>query len=319
MATTREIRRRIRSIRNTAQITKAMETVAASRMRRAQERVLAARPYAEKSRLVLQDLASRTRPGEALHPLLQQRPIKRVGLMLITADRGLCGGFNTDLIRQASNFIFEQSQPVSIIAIGRKGRDFMVRYGRDIIAEFTPLSAQPVLADILPIGRLIISDYTIDPQRPEKLTLDQVFLLYTRFISTLSHRPVLQQLLPIPTSVLGSGGAGEQRGRGELPPASRPSHTSAQQAPAAVDYIYEPSPASVLDALLPRFVEVQIYQAILESIASEQAARMVAMRNATDNALDIIDELTLSYNKARQAAITKELIDITTSAGAIRR
>ena len=298
MATTREIRRRIRSIRNTAQITKAMETVAASRMRRAQERVLAARPYAEKSRLVLQDLASRTRPGEALHPLLQQRPVQRVGLVLVTADRGLCGGFNTDLIRQASNFILEQSQPVSIVAIGRKGRDFMVRYGRDIIAEFTPISAQPVLADILPIGRLIISDYTLDPQRPEKLTLDQVFLLYTRFISTLSHHPVLQQLLPIPTAVLGSGGAG---------------------APAAVDYIYEPSSAAVLDELLPRFVEVQIYQAILESIASEQAARMVAMRNATDNALDIIDELTLSYNKARQAAITRELIDITTSAGAIAR
>jgi len=275
-----------------------METVAASRMRRAQERVLAARPYAEKSRLVLQDLASRTRPGEALHPLLQQRPVQRVGLVLVTADRGLCGGFNTDLIRQASNFILEQSQPVSIVAIGRKGRDFMVRYGRDIIAEFTPISAQPVLADILPIGRLIISDYTMDPQRPEKLTLDQVFLLYTRFISTLSHHPVLQQLLPIPTAVLGSGGAG---------------------APAAVDYIYEPSSAAVLDELLPRFVEVQIYQAILESIASEQAARMVAMRNATDNALDIIDELTLSYNKARQAAITRELIDITTSAGAIAR
>jgi len=275
-----------------------METVAASRMRRAQERVLAARPYAEKSRLVLQDLASRTRPGEALHPLLQQRPVQRVGLVLVTADRGLCGGFNTDLIRQASNFILEQSQPVSIVAIGRKGRDFMVRYGRDIIAEFTPISAQPVLADILPIGRLIISDYTLDPQRPEKLTLDQVFLLYTRFISTLSHHPVLQQLLPIPTAVLGSGGAG---------------------APAAVDYIYEPSSAAVLDELLPRFVEVQIYQAILESIASEQAARMVAMRNATDNALDIIDELTLSYNKARQAAITRELIDITTSAGAIAR
>jgi len=275
-----------------------METVAASRMRRAQERVLAARPYAEKSRLVLQDLASRTRPGEALHPLLQQRPVQRVGLVLVTADRGLCGGFNTDLIRQASNFILEQSQPVSIVAIGRKGRDFMVRYGRDIIAEFTPISAQPVLADILPIGRLIISDYTLDPQRPEKLTLDQVFLLYTRFISTLSHHPVLQQLLPIPTAVLGSGGAG---------------------APAAVDYIYEPSSAAVLDELLPRFVEVQIYQAILESIASEQALRMVAMRNATDNALDIIDELTLSYNKARQAAITRELIDITTSAGAIAR
>jgi len=275
-----------------------METVAASRMRRAQERVLAARPYAEKSRLVLQDLASRTRPGEALHPLLQQRPVQRVGLVLVTADRGLCGGFNTDLIRQASNFILEQSQPVSIVAIGRKGRDFMVRYGRDIIAEFTPISAQPVLADILPIGRLIISDYTLDPQRPEKLTLDQVFLLYTRFISTLSHHPVLQQLLPIPTAVLGSGGAG---------------------APAAVDYIYEPSSAAVLDELLPRFVEVQIYQAILESIASEQALRMVAMRNATDNALDIIDELTLSYNKARQVAITRELIDITTSAGAIAR
>jgi len=319
LATTREIRRRIRSIRNTAQITKAMETVAGSRMRRAQERVLAARPYAEKSRLVLQDLASRTRAGEALHPLLQQRPVQRVGLVLITADRGLCGGFNTELIRRASNFILEQGQPVSIIAIGRKGRDFMVRYGRDVIAEFPPLSSQPVLADILPIGRLVISDYTVDPGRPEKLTLDKVFLLYTRFISTLSHRPVLQQLLPIPTSMLGSGGAGEQGGRGELPPASMPARTAAPPAPAAVDYIYEPSSAGVLDELLPRFVEVQIYQAILESIASEQAARMVAMRNATDNALDIIDELTLSYNKARQAAITRELIDITTSAGAITR
>ena len=319
MATTREIRRRIRSIRSTAQITKAMETVAGSRMRRAQERVLAARPYAEKSRLVLQDLASRTRPGEGLHPLLQPRPVKRVGLVLITADRGLCGGFNTDLIRQATNFILGQNLPVGLIAIGRKGRDFMVRYGGDIIAEFTPMSSQPVLADILPIARLIISDYTLDPGRPEKSTLDKVFLLYTRFISTLRHRPVLQQLLSIPTSVLGSWGAEEQGSRGELTTAPMPPRTSAQKAPAAVDYIYEPSSAGVLDELLPRFVEVQIYQAILESIASEQAARMVAMRNATDNALDIIDELTLFYNKARQAAITKELIDITTSAGVITR
>ena len=261
-----------------------MEMIATSRMRRAQERGLAGRPYSEKIRQVLADLAALPQAGDLLHPLLQRRPVSKIAMVLITPDRGLCGGLNANLNRRTASFILEQSLPVTLIAVGRKGLDFMRRYGRDIRAEFTRLGDRPSLLDTLPISRIIIDDYTNG-------VIDLVYLVYAQFISTMVQRPILQQILPIE-------------------PAAIPKVQN-------VDYIYEPSPDEVLGELLPRFVEMQVYHAILESIASEQSARMVAMRNATDNANELIGELTLMYNKARQESITNELLDITGGAAAL--
>lgn len=284
MANIRLIRRRIRGVQGIVKITRAMEMIATSRMRRAQERGLAGRPYSEKIRQVLADLAALPQAADLLHPLLQRRPVSKIAMVLITPDRGLCGGLNANLNRQTASFILEQSIPVTLIAVGRKGLDFMRRYGRDIRAEFTRLGDRPSLLDTLPISRIIIDDYTNG-------VIDLVYLVYAQFISTMVQRPILQQILPIE-------------------PAAIPKVQN-------VDYIYEPSPDEVLGELLPRFVEMQVYHAILESIASEQSARMVAMRNATDNANELIGELTLMYNKARQESITNELLDITGGAAAL--
>ncbi len=273
----RVIRRRIRSIQSTAKITRAMEMIAASKMRQAQLRVLAARPYAEKMHEVVAHLAVQAQPGEELHPLLQRREVKRVAVVHIAADRGLCGGLNANVNRMTANFVLEQSMPAALITVGRRGRDFMSRYGRDILAEFIQLGDQPSLLDTIPISRVVIDDYTNE-------TIDQVYLAYTRFITTVNQQPMLQELLPIEPAKM--------------------------ERTENLEYIYEPSAPSVLEHLLPRYVEMQVYHAILESIASEQSARMVAMRNATDNANDMIEELTLIYNKARQELITKELLDI---------
>jgi len=261
-----------------------MEMIATSKMRRAQERGLAGRPYAEKIHQVMADLAALPREGEALQPLLQRRPITKIAIVHITPDRGLCGGLNTNINRRTASFILEQSAPVTLIAVGRKGRDFMRRYGRDIRAEFTGLGDRPSLLDTLAISRIIIDDYTNG-------IIDLVYLVYARFISTMVQRPIMQQILPVEPA--------------EIPRAQN------------VDYIYEPGPAAVLGQLLPRFVEMQVYHAILEAIASEQSARMVAMRNATDSANELIEDLTLMYNKARQESITKELLDITGGAAAL--
>lgn len=284
MATIRLIRRRIRGIKSTAKITKAMEMIATSKMRRAQERGLAGRPYSEKIRQVLADLAALPQEGKLMHPLLQRRPVTKIAIVHITPDRGLCGGLHANINRRTSSFILEQSVPVMLIAVGRKGLDFMRRYRRDIRAEFTRLGDRPSLLDTLPISRIIIDDYTNG-------VIDLVYLVYAQFISTMLQRPILQQILPIEPATL-------PRGQN-------------------VDYIFEPGSDAVLGELLPRFVEMQVYHAILESIASEQSARMVAMRNATDNANELITDLTLMYNKARQEAITKELLDITGGAAAL--
>jgi len=277
LANIRIIRRRIRGVQNTAKITKAMEMIAASKMKRAQERGLAGRPYAEKIQQVIADLAALPETGGALHPLLQRRPIAKIAIVHVTPDRGLCGGLNTNLNRLTASFILEQTVPVTLITVGRKGLDFMRRYSRDILAEFTLLGDRPGLLDTLPISHIIIDGYS-------RGDVDLVFLAYAQFVSTMLQRPVLQQLLPVE-------------------PATIPVVQN-------VDYIYEPGPGMVLGELLPRFVEMQVYHAILESIASEQSARMVAMRNATDNANELIEELTLLYHKARQESITRELLDI---------
>jgi F-type H+-transporting ATPase subunit gamma len=280
----REIRRRIKSIKNTGQITKAMEMVAATKMRRAQAMTLASRPYSEKMWQVLGDLAARVTAIEELHPLLQKHDRRNIGLLLVTGDRGLAGAYNSNVIRQAANFILEQSVPVKLVTVGRKGRDWMVRRGREVIAEFTGMPDRPTVLDISPVVRVITDSYTNG-------SLDAVYMLYTDFVSTAVQRPTLKQLLPI-----------------EAPPEQR----------GAVDYIYEPDPVAVLEALMPRFVEVEVYQALLESIASEQSARMIAMHNATQNAKEVVEDLTLTYNKARQAGITKEIVEITSGAEALK-
>jgi len=288
MATAREIRRRIRGVRNTAQIAKAMETVAASKMRKAQAQTLASRPYAEKAMVVLRSLARQTRSGGgALHPLLEQRPLNRISLVLYTADRGLCGAFNANMIRKAVDFAKGQEHPVEFVAVGRKGRDFLWRYGFAVDAEFVGIPDRPALTDVLPVAQVAMEDY-LNGQS------DAVYLAYTSFVNTLVQRPVIIRLLP-------------------LEPVWE------NETPSSVDYIYEPNPRDILDVVLPRFTEREIYQAMLESIASEQSARMVAMRNARDAATDLIAELTLSYNKARQEAITKELLDIAGGAEALAK
>jgi len=261
-----------------------MEMIATLKMRRAQERGLAGRPYSDKITQVLADLAALPGEAKALHPLLQSRPVAKVAVVHITPDRGLCGGLNANINRKTVSLILEQSVPVTLINVGRKGLEFMRRYGRDIRAEFSRLGDRPSLLDTLPISRIIIDDYTNG-------VIDLVYLVYAQFISTMVQRPVMRQILPVEPA--------------EIPTAEN------------VDYIYEPGPAAVLGELLPRFVEMQVYHAILESIASEQSARMVAMRNATDSANELIEELTLMYNKARQESITTELLDITGGAAAL--
>lgn len=282
MANIRLIRRRIRSVQSTAKITKAMEMVATSKMRKAQDRDLAGRPYAEKIQQVLADLVAQQ--GGRIHPLMERREVKKIEIIHITPDRGLCGGLNANMNRSTASFILEHVSPSVMITVGRKGRDYMLRYGREVRAEFTGIGDRPSLVDTLPMSRIVIDDYS-------SRFADVVYLSYTRFVSTMTQRPVLQQLLPVEPAKRERGGE--------------------------ADYIYEPGRKSVLAELLPRFVEMQVYHAILESIASEQSARMVAMRNATDNANELVQDLTLVYNKARQEMITKELLDITGGVEAI--
>ncbi len=277
MPNLRQIRRRIRSVQSTAKITKAMQMIAASKMRRAQQLTLAGRPYAEKLQEVLADLAAQPIDPEDIHPLLQKREVERTQVIHITPDRGLCGGLPSNLNRATGQFIIQQGSPVAVVAVGRKGRDFMVRYGRDVRAVFTDLGDRPELSDVLPIAHLAIEDYTSG-------NIDRVVLTYGHFVSTAVQRPVIQQLLPVEPASLEVG--------------------------QAVGYIYEPRGIEVLGELLPRFVEMEIYHAVLEAVASEQSARMVAMRNATDSANDMLDALTLTMNKVRQEAITRELLDI---------
>jgi len=276
----RTIKRRIRSIESTAKITRAMELVAASKMRRAQLNALAGRPYAEKMRFVLADLAE-TLPlidPEARHPLLRQTDDpQNIGIIFITPDRGLAGGLPSSLNRRTAQFIVETGKPARAIAVGRKGRDFLRRTGQNVIAEFSGIGDNPGYGDIRPVVQVAIQEFTDG-------AVDEVFLVYAQFVNTVIQRPEVFKLLPVE------------------PP------TEAETL--AVDYIYEPDRETVLAELLPRYIEQQVYAATLEAIASEQSARMVAMRNATDNANELTRDLTLVYNKARQESITSELLDI---------
>jgi F-type H+-transporting ATPase subunit gamma len=286
VASPREIRRRIRSVTNIAQITRAMEMVSASKMRRAQQRVLASRPYAERLQSVISDLASLQADKETVqqYPLLAAREVKTAEAIVITPDRGLTGPLNSNILRRASRYVLtEAGVPVRVVAAGKKGRDFMVRTRQDVVAEFTGISDAITLEGLRPLAQVALDDYLSGKA-------DAVYVIFPRFINTLTQTPEVRQILPIELPE----GAGQYN-----------------------DYIFEPSPEAVLADLLPRFVEIQIYQAMLESIASEHSARMVAMRNASDNAKDLVKDLQLTLNKARQAQITREVSEIAAGAEAL--
>jgi F-type H+-transporting ATPase subunit gamma len=288
MATAREIRRRIRSVKNIRQITRALEAVSASKVRRAQEAVQGTRPYAQNARQLLADVAGLA-GGETRHPLLTKREaVNNAYVLLITSDRGLCGAFNTNVARAALDFEREFGKPISYVTIGRKGRDFLFRRGRPIMAEFSNLPARPTLLDTTAATRTLTEDF-LDGKA------DEVYLAYTEFHSMASQKTAIKRLLPLAAGL-----------------ETEPAHAGPRPA-----YEFEPGPQEILNDLLPRLTELQVYQAVLESLASEHSARMVSMRNASDSATEFIFSLTLSYNKARQQAITNELLDIAGGAEAL--
>ena len=282
MASTREIRRRIRSVKNIAQVTKAMEAVSAAKMRKAQQQVLMTRPYAQQAQEVLSYIARLPNVENELNSLIQPREkIKRVGILLVTADRGLAGGFNANVIRRLALYLRERRQKgveVEVVSVGRKGRDWLLRYDPVIRADFIAIPDTPSAEDAGPIAKILINDF-------QSGRFDEVVMVYTDFVNTIRQVPVVKTLLPI----------------------EKPAETPENM---ASEYIFEPTAQAVLSQVLYGFTEVQILQALYESIASEHSARMVAMRNATDAANELIDSLTLTYNKARQEGITNELMDI---------
>jgi F-type H+-transporting ATPase subunit gamma len=280
MPTLRQINRRIRSVQSTAKTTRAMSLVAGSKMRKAQQMALSHRPYAEQLDYLLSDVVEGIRAAVeegALHPLLERREVNTPGLVVMTPDRGLSGGLPTNLIRRAGQLLLERPN-TKIIAVGRKGVDFF-RRSHQLLGEFTRLGDYPSYEDALPIARLVMDAYT-------NHEVDSVNIVYPNFVNTVIQRPEVMQLLPVTVPEAG-------------------------ETAIATEYIYEPDAQSVLEDLMPRYVEVELYRAVLEMAASEQSARMVAMRNATDAAQELIGELTLLRNKVRQEQITKELLDIT--------
>jgi F-type H+-transporting ATPase subunit gamma len=284
MASIQVLRRRIRSIQGTTKIVRAMEMVATAKMRRTQQQALAGRPYTEKIRQVIADIAVEPGIMGKILPLLEKREVKKIAILHIGTDRGLCGGLNTNLNRMMAEFVLGQKAPVTVIAVGRKARAFARIAKLDVRAEFTGISDRATMQETMAISRMVIDDYS-------QGEVDLVYLAYPRFISTVVQKPTIEALLPIEPA--------------KLPPGQ------------VAEYIYEPDPLTVLNELLPRFVEMEIYHAILELIASEQSARMVAMRNAGDNAEDLTKDLSLSLNKARQEMITKEICDISGGAEAL--
>ncbi len=287
MPGTREIRNKIKSVQNTRKITKAMEMVAASKMRKAQERMRATRPYAEKIRNVAANI-SHANP-EYKHPfLIERNSVKGIGIIVITTDKGLCGGLNTNVLRLALGKYKEwdvEGERIEACTIGNKGLGFMQRIGANVVSQVTGMGDAPQLDRLIGAIKLILDGYLAD-------RFDRVMLFYTRFINTMKQEPVMEQLLPL---------SGERLGAPE----------------GSWDYIYEPDAKEVLDHAVTRYIEAIIYQAVAENLASEQSARMVAMKAASDNAASVIDELTLIYNKSRQAGITKELAEIVGGAAAV--
>ncbi len=298
MATERELRNRIRSIRNIGQVTRALEAVSASKVRKAQAQVLATRPYAVKAWEILLHLAAQAEASADLHPLLEVREEIRSGaVLLLTSDRGLCGAFNSNIVRKTLEFIGASTWPVSLVTVGSKGRDLTYRAGQEISADFG-VPDPPTVLDVTPIALTVIDDFVGGK-------VDVVYLAYMDFVNTLVQRPVVKQLLPLRPSEIENQAMAEYLDDGPEPIDGQ------------LEYIFEPNPAAILNEILPRFTELQVYQAVLESLASEHSARMVAMRNATENASALVDELVLARNKARQSSITSELLDIAGGAEAL--
>ena len=291
MAGTKEIRTKIKSVQNTRKITKAMEMVAASKMRKAQERMRAARPYAEKIRNVAAHMAQAN--PEYKHPFMVERDIKRAGLIVVTTDKGLCGGLNTNVLRAVTNQLRDlQNKGVETqaTAIGTKGTQFLGRIGAKVVSNVVHLGDTPHLEKLIGAIKVQLDAFNAGE-------IDAVYLAYTRFINTMKQEPVVEQLLPLTADKL--------------------TQSDAEKQAYSWDYIYEPDAQTVVDELLIRYVEALVYQAVAENMASEQSARMVAMKAASDNAKNVIGELQLVYNKTRQAAITKELSEIVSGAAAV--
>ena len=288
MASGKEIRNKIKSVESTRKITKAMEMVAASKMRKAQDRMRAARPYGEKIRRVAGNLSHAL--TDYSHPFLEERnDVKGVGLIVVTSDKGLCGGLNTNVLRLTLGKMKEwdaEGKTLQVSAIGNKGFGFMMRAGANLVSHLTGLGDTPHLEKLIGPAKILLDAYVSGE-------IDVVYIAYTRFINTMKQEPVIEQLLPLSGDVV--GGSTSNRW----------------------DYIYEPDAKSVIDNLLIRYVEALLYQSVAENMASEQSARMVAMKSASDNAKNVIGELRLMYNKARQAAITKELSEIVGGAAAV--
>jgi len=277
-----DIRRRIRSVKNTQQLTKAMKTVSAAKLRRAQERVFSARPYAEQLKRVLGNLTARL--DDVSHPLLEIRPEERILFLVLTADRGLCGAFNANIIRTAQAFIREhQTQTTHLMMVGRKGRDFFRRRAAPIRSEFVNIFSRLDYGHAKDISEAIIQAYT-------NAEVDAVYMVYNEFKSVIQQRVVVEKVLPL-------------------------SRADLKETEPRLDYIFEQSPQEIFNRLLPRYVEVQVYRALLESAASEHGARMASMDTATRNAGEMIDMLTLNMNRIRQAAITREIIEVVSGAG----
>jgi len=284
-----DMRRRIKSVKSTQQITKAMKMVAAAKLKRAQERVVASRPFAQKMSEVLSNLSSKI-SEDFSHPLLNRRGDRNYLIVLVTADRGLCGAFNANIIRTAQSFMQENpDKSFRLIPVGRKGRDFFRRRSIPFVAEYVGLTGKGRAehSDAVKIAQNIIKIFTEDE------SIDKVFLIYSEFKSVLSQRPIVEQLLPIPRS------SAEETGKPQA------------------EYIYEQPPNEIFGKLLPMQVETQIYKALLESVASEQGSRMTAMDSASKNAGELIDKLTLTMNRIRQATITKEIIEVVSGASAL--
>jgi F-type H+-transporting ATPase subunit gamma len=307
MASLRDIRKRIRSVKNTRQITKAMKMVSAAKLRKAQDAIIAARPYAQTLDQIISDLVARSEGEQLAHPLLTSRPVRKVEVLLLTSDRGLAGGFNSNVIRRASRFLYENSGlEVEVSTVGRKGNDFFRQRGQKMRKDFGFL-----------YQRL---NYTHAAQVAEELSarflkgeVDAVYVVYNEFVSAISQKVVLSQMLPLQTF-----GAGAEPAAGTPGTLTTPGTPAPAAGMAMVDFKYEPGRQEVLDRLVPQAVSIKLYRALLESVASEHSARMAAMENATNNATDMIGALSLHYNRTRQAVITKELMEIVSGAEALK-
>lgn len=299
MATERELNKRIRSVKNISQVTSALAAVSAAKVRRAQNQVMATRAYAGKAYEILHNLASQPGVGATGHPLLTVRDqIRSTAVILITGDRGLAGAYNSNIVRRAELFIRALGHPAEVIAVGRKGRDLMIRRGYNVVASFTGLSDAPAFLRVVPIAQIAIDDYLAGK-------VDQVFIAYTDFINMGTQRPTVKQLLPLRPLDLKGLALGEYVKHVDL------------TGVAERVYSYEPEPAALLNSIVPRFTQLQVFQAVLEALASEHSARMLAMNNATDNAGGIVEELVVQRNKARQSTITSQIMDIVGGAEAL--